>query len=175
MSCDNRRWRRRRQQAADARLPARGKPLMEDWKPIVLEVDFTPDDLRHFFQAHNKRNARGLRIIMVLCVLAFFLVAFRLLALVWGWNPRRVGTPPIVAPANTTALDSLKDMLVSMAPYFGALIVLLIGLRLLQRALYSKAAEERNPYQRHHTIELSPERVTDSEPLSRHEFQWEAF
>ena len=44
-----------------------------------------------------------------------------------------------------------------------ALIVLLIGLRLFQRALYSKAAEERNPYQRHHTIELSPERVTDAE------------
>jgi hypothetical protein len=54
-------------------------------------------------------------------------------------------------------------------------VVLFVLIRLFTRVTIRSTFAERNPLQRHHTITLATDGVSDVEPLAQHSYRWDAF
>ena len=133
---------------------------------IILEVDYTFDDLNELNRAHAK-SQRKRQWWLFLCIAGLMFAVFNLIPM--------ITSPPPPPPGTTPPAQPLKDVCFSMLPYVLLIGAIVVITKIYVRRMYRRAFDEKNPLQRHHVIELSPDGVKTSEPFGRHEYRWEAF
>jgi hypothetical protein len=136
---------------------------------IILHVDYTFDDLKELSTAHAKRERKQQRWVFA----AFAAIVAAMIILRGFFSAAQPASAPVGPPPSLDA--ALRDLLLSVLPWLIAIIALISVLLLYLRSVYKRAYAEKNPLQRHHVIELSPQRVVTTEPIARHEYQWDAF
>ena len=140
--------------------------MTEDQSIILLEIDYVP--LRHARGHAHPCQAATSHIQMDSCHLHFCDI-HALFSACDGLNP-----PPPVTKL-TSSNPSGWYILSRLGIFFVAIFCIFFLSGIARRRLTSRIVNERGPLQRHHSIEMTPQRLIDTEPLARHEYDWDAF
>jgi len=140
--------------------------VTEDESTIILEVDYVPADMREAMRINSKRHLRTFKWIVIACFFAIFLL-FALLLM-------SLHASSATAPS-TSANSDAWSMLLRMGIFFVAMFCVIFVFRLARRGLTKRIINERGPMQRPHLIEMTSQHLICTEPLARHEYDWDAF
>ena len=133
-------------------------------EPITLHIEYTlAEYMEASYAGSTKRQRRSMRPVAWLYVAAVIVAGWYIIT--GGSFSNSGGAPGI----------QWSSFLLHLWPYWVVILGLFVGIRIWRRRYFARVFRNRHAAQRPHDFVLDEHGIIVTEPLSRHEYLWQAF